>query len=126
MMSKIEYEQEVEDEVEKLVRDVEENLNFEEYVDKKEEEFLVDDKGGDGCGSLLVKYNFGLKFVEDFFVLIKEKEGQRKQDIVEYIMDELVKCLFEVGELVGKMGDDIKMLELSLQFVKFVIFFDVL
>jgi NAD-dependent histone deacetylase SIR2 len=113
MMSKTEHEQEVEDEVEKLVRDVEENLNFEEHADKKEEESPADDKGGDGCGSPLVKHNSGLKSVEDLPALIKEKEGQRKQDTVEHTTDEPAKRSPEAGELAGKTGDDTKTSEPS-------------
>ncbi|KAK0387696.1 hypothetical protein NLU13_3941 [Sarocladium strictum] len=73
---KRDHEQEIEDEVEKLVREVEVTLNFEEHAEKKEQEARTEDKADDGNGPTLVKHKSGLKSAEDLPSLVEAREEE--------------------------------------------------
>ncbi|KAH8170060.1 sir2 family protein [Sarocladium implicatum] len=79
-----EHEEEVEDEVERLVKGVEDQLNFEEHAEEQEQKDAVG-KGNTeidtASGSLLMKHASGMESAEDLPSLLeakeKEKHGQK-------------------------------------------------
>lgn len=76
-----EHEEEVEDEVEKLVKGVEDQLNFEEHAEEYKDAARTEKKGIDtASGSLLMKHTSGLESAEDLPSLVEAKAKERQEE----------------------------------------------